>query len=290
MAVADSGPFFAHLNAPDTDPAGVRRIQAEFQRRNPGYEIEVHGAAAALQAALVPRVVFVQSNTARARAGDQDSEVGVGDVVLLRAGQSLSLDHEMLLVVFRTPVPFPGELPAFLRPDWDERITDVVGGCATEEGAYRRIVLTWLGKNGPYLYHALNAHRVRITDSFTHYHPPEGGFDEFYLVQMTKPGARLITSDRREQIERPQELGTDQAVGLLKEHSLAEGDLVYIPRGIVHRGLGGVLAHVITVPGFKPGAEIGVDHHLRAINERLALRSDEALPFHEPASHAPLIK
>jgi hypothetical protein len=54
--------------------------------------------------------------------------------------------------------------------------------------------------------------------------------------------------------------------------------------------VGGVLAQVVTVPGFKPGFEVGVDHHLRAINERLGLEGAGALPFQEAASEGPLIK
>ena len=57
------------------------------------------------------------------------------------------------------------------------------------------------------------------------------------------------------------------------------GDLIYLPRGTIHRGVWGVLAQVITVPGFKPGAEIGVDHHLKKINTNLGLEGDERVPF-----------
>ena len=63
-----------------------------------------------------------------------------------------------------------------------------------------------------------------------------------------------------------------------------------MPRGIVHRGLGGVLAQVISVPGFRPNAEIGVDHHLTAINDRLGLIGDDALPFNAAASLETVVK
>lgn len=58
----------------------------------------------------------------------------------------------------------------------------------------------------------------------------------------------------------------------------------------MHRGVEGVLAQVITVPGFIPGSEIGVDHHLRAINERLNLEGDEALPYNEEHSDKAVIR
>jgi len=59
---------------------------------------------------------------------------------------------------------------------------------------------------------------------------------------------------------------------------------------LIHRGLGGVLAQVITVPGFRPGAEIGVDHHLRAISEKLGLSGDEMIPYHADAATEALVK
>ena len=169
-------------------------------------------------------------------------------------------------------------------------ITDVPGGCATETGAYRRILLTWKDKVGPYLYHSLNAHRVRIMDSFSHYHPVKGGFDEFYLVQMALPEAKLITSTQTSRIENPATVTPEVANSLLQSHSLRVGDLVYLPRGVVHRGVGGVLAQVITVPGFVPGSEIGVDHHLKKINEILQLSRKAKLPLNVEASASAIIK
>lgn len=68
------------------------------------------------------------------------------------------------------------------------------------------------------------------------------------------------------------------------------GDLVYLPRGVMHRGVGGVVTQVITVPGFIPGSEIGVDHHLRAINERLQLEGERKLPYNEEFSSEQVIR
>jgi len=106
---------------------------------------------------------------------------------------------------------------------------------------------------------------------------------------MVRPGARLLTSTMTEQIEQ-RRVTRDQVDDLLLEHPLSVGDLVYMPRGTIHRGLDGVLAQVITTPGFRPGAEVGVDHHLRAINQALDLTGDQALPFHRAASTAPVIR
>ena len=47
---------------------------------------------------------------------------------------------------------------------------------------------------------------------------------------------------------------------------------------------GGALVQVISVPGFVPRSEIGVDHHLWAINRQLGLEPPDALPFAPSAS------
>src|SRR5262249_38866116 len=159
-------------------------------------------------------------------------------------------EHPLAALVFEVPEAPARELPVFIRPDWDPKITDVPGGCATETGAYRRILLTWEARNGAYLFQRLNAHRVRMMDSLTHFHPVDGGFDEFYLVQMALPEARVVTSRFVDRILQPDTVTDAEAAGLMESRGLAVGDLVYLPRGLVHRGLGGVLAQVITVPGF----------------------------------------
>ncbi len=292
-AAPESAVRIARLGSPGGDPEGFEALRSAFQERNEGYALQHFAGTRRLAAEAWPRVVFVQAGEGRVTVArgqpDASSDAAVGDVVLLRAGETLAADAELDLVVFTVPDDLPGSLPTFVRPDWDPRITNTPGGCATETGAYRRILLTWLETNGPYVFHALNAHRVRITDSFSHYHPIEGGFDEFYLVQMVQPDARLLTSERVDAIESG-DLTAAEAAELLDEHALAVGDLVYLPRGVVHRGLGGVLAQVITAPGFRPGAEIGVDHHLREINARLGLAGDDALPFHAAASVEAVVK
>jgi len=285
------GVFVARLDR--SDRKGFAEIRAQFTKRNPGYDIAYYPELGDLEASERPRVVFVQSEPGSvtidsASGAEQRSEATVGDVVLVRPGEVLRSVCAGL--VFEVPDPLPTGLPSFVRPDWDDAITDTPGGCATETGAYRRILLTWLDGNGPYVYHALNAHRVRITDSFSHYHPKQGGFDEFYLVQMSNPTSLLLTSEKTERIVAPASVSADEASSLLTEHRLRVGDLVYIPRGVVHRGLGGVLAQVITVPGFRPGAEIGVDHYLQAINERLALNGPARLPVHAAAAHEAVVK
>ena len=107
---------------------------------------------------------------------------------------------------------------------------------------------------------------------------------------MALPGARLLTSSHTGQIENFEYLTKEEAANLIQETPLTVGDRVYIPRGIVHRGIGGVLAQVITAPGFKPGAEIGVDFHLRRINKHFNLSAKDSLPYNIAASKAVVIK
>ena len=225
--------------------------------------------------------------TASATTG---TELHVGDIAVLRPGERLTVEPAIAALVFDVPDAPDENVPAAIRPDWDPDITDVLGGCATETGAYRRILLTWLKDNGPYTFHGLNAHRVRITDSFTHYHPADTGFDEFYLVQMSNDEDKVLTSYHAAAIESPETMTPDLAGQLFDVHEVRTGDLIYLPRGVIHRGLGGVLAQVITVPGFRPGTEIGVDHHLLAINERLGLEGEDALPYNVEASTEAVVR
>ena len=298
----DSGIMFVNLNNSDENKQ-FNAIREAFRERNPGYDMEYLSNAYKIAPREQTQIVFVQGidgvtnqdvegkATIVESSGSQSvSKVIVGDIIILHKGDRLHSDKEMGFLVYQVPHKPQRELPGFIRPDWDPKITDVPGGCATEIEAYRRILLTWREEVGPYIYHALNAHRVRITDSFSHYHPKEGGFDEFYLVQMVEPGAKLIFSEKTEFITRPDVVKKTQVNKLIQEQELEVGDLVYLPRGVVHRGYGGVLAQVITVPGFIPGSEIGVDHHLRAINERFNLSDNEALPYHLESSVEPIIR
>jgi len=283
----------ARLGAPSGDPDGFAALRSAFRLRNPGHDVSFQKNTRALVTYSKTRAAFVQSGEARAEISGgllhRISNLSVGDIVILRPGEGLLADKQLSFVVFELPDNPPQELPSYVRPDWDPSITDTPGGCAEEEGAYRRILLTWKPEVGPYIWHGINAHRVRISDSFSHYHPVVGGFDEFYLVQMVQPGGCILTSPHVKAIE-SRNVNRDSAAKLIRRDDLDVGDLVYLPRGLIHRGLGGVLAQVITVPGFRPGAEIGVDHHLRAINEQLQLSDEKAIPYHLNASLEAVVK
>jgi len=279
----------AHLSTEDA--SSFEAIRSTFADRNPGYDMAYHKDQKTLPKAEAPWVVFIQEGGGTATInGENSSKFSVGDILMLQEGDQVETDSLFSALVFTVPEIAPDNIPAFVRPDWDMNITDTPGGCATETNAYRRILLTWLDKVGPYSFHAINAHRVRIMDSFSHYHPVEGGFDEFYLVQMVLPDAKILTSSQVDLIENPAKIAQGQAQGLIQSTPLQVGDLVYLPRGTMHRGVGGVLAQVITVPGFVPGSEIGVDHHLKKINDLLSLKGEEALPFNQAASTTAVIK
>lgn len=286
-------PSIARLGSTNGDPDGFAALRSSFRLRNSGYDVSFQRNTRALVTYSKTRAAFVQSGEARAEISGgllhRSSNLSIGDIVILRPGEGLLADEPLSFVVFEIPDNPPNQLPSYIRPDWDPTITDTPGGCAEEEGAYRRILLTWNPEVGPYIWHGINAHRVRISDSFSHYHPVEGGFDEFYLVQMVQPGGHILTSPHVKAIE-SRDVDRNQVAELMRRDNLAIGDLVYMPRGLIHRGLGGVLAQVITVPGFRPGAEVGVDHHLRAINEKLQLSEEEAIPYHLNASLEAIVK
>ncbi|MGB3587866.1 MAG: hypothetical protein WBA23_15060 [Tunicatimonas sp.] len=277
----------AHLGEGDSE--GLVSVRQAFTERNPGYDLHFFAQIQKVSPAKTHRLAFVQRGGGTAQfSNGESSKISVGDIVHLPPQRTMETDSLIDYLVFTVPDPLPKEFPDFIRPDWDDNITDTPGGCVTATGAYRRILLTWKEDVGPYVYHALNAHRVRITDSFTHYHPVEGGFDEFYLVQMVQPNAQLITSNQVEKITNPESIKPEDVDNLLQSTKLKVGDLVYLPRGIVHRGVDGVLAQVITIPGFIPGSEIGVDHHLHKINERFAQQPD--LPLNQEASASAVIR
>lgn len=287
----------------ESDKENFEAIRNIFKMKNPGYDMRYLSGVQQVNAHEETQVIFVQeiggitnqevlaeSSIYETSGSVKQSETIVGDILIVRKGEHIQFTYEMGLLVFTVPEEPEQNLPSFIRPDWDPKITDVPGGCATDIDAYRRILLTWQQDVGEYIYHAINSHRVRIYDSFSHYHPLEGGFDEFYLVQMVKPGATLITSEKVELIKDPDQVNKSNVEELIDKYELEVGDLVYLPRGVMHRGYGGVVAQVITIPGFIPGSEIGVDHHLRAINERLSLDEENALPFNEEHSHKPVIR
>lgn len=273
----------AHLL--DQDAKGFAEVKAVYEAHNPGATVDWYPDRTSLTPSTTDRVLFVHGEDQQGRAtavltAPDHSELSVGDLILLRRGQVLRTDTPVNLLAFGVGERLPSTLPTVIRPDNDPLISDTPGGCATDADAYRRVALTWLAEKGPYVFHGINAHRVLITDSFTHYHPVDTGWDEFYLVQATRPGSGIYTSRLTDQIESPDQVELDEVDALLQWNPVEPGDLVLLPRGTVHRGFGGVLVHVLAVPGFVPDNEIGVDDQLRSINDRLGLTGENALPCH----------
>lgn len=274
--------FVASLHRHNGDPEGFRRLQGAFVQRHGGHRIW-HVRGATRIDATENLVLFFHGGEGEACSPRATSFFSVGDVALLRPGETMCASAPFEAVLFAVPAPFPDALPTFLRPDHDPEFKDQAGGCATLPGAYRRALLTWDASQGPFVFHGLNAHRVRMTDSLSHYHPDPGGHDEFYLVQEVGPGAAVLHSNRVARILSPETVTRAEVGSLVRRVPLQRGDLVYVPAGEMHRAVAGVLAHVIAVPGFVPGAEIGLDDHLHRINVALGLDRNEALPLHRRA-------
>lgn len=265
-----------------------QNIQKQFAKNNPGYTIDYVQNTQLIEKNNENRILFIQKGGGTIDMnGHASSKFSIGDIILLRPADQIYADSLFSGLIISSPDMIPKDIPPFVRPDWDPNITDVPGGCATETNAYRRILLTWKKSVGTYVYHSVNAHRVRIMDSFTHFHPIEGGFDEFYLVQMAAPTAKLLTSHHVKDILKPQSLSEEKVDNLIESHSLKVGDLVYLPKGVMHRGLGNALVQVITVPGFIPGAEIGLDHHLFALHKRF---NGLNVPYNKEASVKSIVK
>ena len=262
---------------------GVAELNQRLGQVAPGYSVVVHDASSPLPPGA-QGVTFLQGEGEFVGEGSQPLSLRIGDMVIHRSDgpSSIRTGDELVSFVLPTDVMIDPDIPTLIRPDFDPRLTDRPGGCATDPGAYRRLLLTWNPERGPYVLHGFNCHRVRIDDSFSHYHPVEGGFDEFYLVQEAPAGARLIVSRRTsELLAGAVEAGDVDE--LIRSIPLEAGQLILIPRGVTHRGLGGAVIQVLAIPGFLPGQEIPMDEAIRKVNGRFALIGDRALPVHDPA-------
>lgn len=281
----DRRPFVARLNA-NGEMTGLKELNRVFSSSNEGYSVSFTPDLRQLKVHSAERLAFIQTAGTVENLNPGARSVQCGDILQIHADELVRSNTPIAAIVFEVPQRLNSGIPDLISPDNDPNITDTPGGCAEESDAYRRICLTWLESRGSYISHELNAHRVRITDSFTHFHPPVGGFDEFYLVQSTTQDAVLLTSTHADRIQSPEKVTKNEVARLLTQTKLMSGDLIYLPRGVVHRGLGGAVIHVVAVPGFKPNAEIGVDHHLAEISRRTGIE----LSLNQASKAAPKIK
>ena len=60
-------------------------------------------------------------------------------------------------------------------------------------------------------------------------------------MQGNLPKGEVVTSGHTDAITHPDDVLPEDVAGLLEVQSLEVGDLVYLPRGTVHRGRGGAL-------------------------------------------------
>ena len=285
---------------------GFSSLAATLADRNPGTSLAFAASAVDVPANDGHRVVFVQRGETE---GEVITERGrriasllrVGDLLALRPGDVARFDAPVDILSFGIAEPLDDSVPSIIRPDFDPALTDAPGGCATDPGAYRRLLLTWDLARGPYVNRGFNCHRVRIDDSFTHYHPLEGGWDEIYLVQEAPDGAQLLVCRETDRLDReqlvasgsvtsPQEysrLSEPEIDGLFESIPLHAGSLVLLPRGLAHRGLGGAVVQVIAVPGFRPGFEIPLDGAIQRLNGRFLLTGERRLPLHKAGVDRP---
>ena len=146
-------------------------------------------------------------------------------------------------------------------------LKDSSGGCNFDFDPFRRLPLTWYwnlpGEEGDGL-NFVNSHVVNIAQetSPTHFHPPQpigGGAaqNEMYLV-LDPATYGINTYGRTARLLTFPDLRNLKQV---ESHSLAPGDLVYIPAGTGHRGMD-AFVNVITLPGFKPYNEFYIDQDI----------------------------
>ncbi len=194
--------------------------------------------------------------------------VGVGDQLIVRSDAPLrlrgplrywwieGLEHDAL----------PGTAVRRLR-----YLKDTAGGCAPGFDAFRRLPLTWYADLGTDRqvcadgYNRVNCHALHIGAelSRTHYHPQEpigGGRPQFEVYFALDPAQwRLGTAGRAARLYTFPTIGEWACYEVT---DLAPGTIALIPAGTGHRGCD-VFAHIVTMPGFKPGNELYLDRAIR---------------------------
>ena len=194
--------------------------------------------------------------------------VGVGDQLVVRADAPLRLRGSLRYWWIEDLAPAARPEAAVRRLRY---LKDTAGGCAPGFDAFRRLPLTWsadLGAAGPASvdgHNRVNCHALHIGAelSRTHYHPQEpigGGRPQFELYFALDPAQwRLGTAGRAAC------LYTFPTIGAWSHYEatgLTPGTIALIPAGTGHRGCD-VFAHIVTVPGFKPGNELYLDRAIR---------------------------
>ncbi len=194
--------------------------------------------------------------------------VGVGDQLIVRADAPLRLRGSLRYWWIEDCAPAARPAAGVRRLRY---LKDTAGGCAPGFDAFRRLPLTWhadLGADGQASadgHNRVNCHALHIGAelSRTHYHPQEpigGGWPQFELYFALDPAQwRLGTAGRAAR------LYTFPTIGDWSRYDVTEltpGTIALIPAGTGHRGCD-VFAHIVTLPGFKPGNELYLDRTIR---------------------------
>jgi len=271
-----SAPVHVHGGA----PRNWARLCRAVEVAHPGIRAR-HVALSRTGADKRPRLLLVTQGSGpvgvQRRSTRVARVVGPGDLVFLREGQVLSTESPIQALELRMSSPLPTGLPTFIgfaestHPDSE---------ASSGKEPLRVDVLDWQPGGAP-AYADLNVKLVQLDDAPTHYHPEEGGFDEVVFVRDAEPGAGVLLSTKREAIE-TRTVERAEVSTLLRPIALTAGDVLFVPRGLVHRPRGRSSVVVIALPGFVPGGEVRLDDDLRAINAALELEGDAALPSFAP--------
>jgi hypothetical protein len=254
--------YLARLGKAEGDEGGWASLCAEFESGNHGYSLSWIPETKELNPGGKGVCFFVGFGTADGRIGEARSRVTGGDLVLLRPGETLVLDAPLSGLVLTIPRPFPPDLPHWIHPNSDPRlsrsamISANAAPASSPDTDYVLDLLAWNAERSPYLCHSVNAHRIRVSESAAYMHPLEGGHDQLYWIREASAGAELWI-DSAEAAEQGLSSAAQAAGPVLEAHALQIHDLILVPRGRVHK-LKGVSAIAISVPGTRPGSFVRV--------------------------------
>ena len=268
----------ARLLEPDTG-RGWKALRRTLHELHPTHRLE-HQTFGNLRPSPKARVCIVTHGSGMVGIKRQSTRLfrslGPGDLIFLQPGHELSTAAEIEGLVLSVPTPFPDALETLHtssatpspaedtkeREGWTEERIDILGGSA--------------GVDHP-THPDVNVKRVHLAGAPTHYHPPAGGYDELVFILDAEAGAQVLWSDHREAIE-SRRIAIAEVGKLFRSLPITKGDLLLVPRGVVHKPLGRSRSIVLALPGFLPEATVLLDEDLRAIALELGLRP-EKLPW-----------
>ena len=259
--------------------ADFEHLRADFEAARPGHTLQWHEALSQLAGGVGGRggsCLLVQSGSAHARLGDSESELGAGDLVLVRAGETLVVEGALAGLSLSIQRELPVDLPSWIRFESDPALAqpglrDRGHGLADE-----RALLAWSPEEGPYLCRSINVQRASLASEGAFVHPLAGGFEELILVLEAAPGASIelwplepgafepgalepgsVEPGSVEPAGEPVSAADDARASQRLE--LQAGELLLVPRGWAHQLRGAGRALWISVPGARPGSSRRVE-------------------------------